>query len=104
MPENNAISLEQTRKVARLSRLALDNNQLEDHQKGLDAVLDYIERLQELDLDGVEPLANPAGETNRLDSDEPHRALPPETLARMAPESHGPFVKVPKVLGDGGGA
>ncbi|MFG0257938.1 MAG: Asp-tRNA(Asn)/Glu-tRNA(Gln) amidotransferase subunit GatC [Phycisphaerales bacterium JB043] len=104
MPEADHLSLEQTRKVARLSRLALDEDQLEEHRKGLDAVLGYIERLQELDLESVEPLANPAEETDRLDEDTPREGLAPETLANMAPESFGAFVKVPKVLGDGGGA
>jgi aspartyl-tRNA(Asn)/glutamyl-tRNA(Gln) amidotransferase subunit C len=98
------LSLEQTRKVARLSRLALDDAQLEDQRQGLDVVLGYIERLQQLDLEGVEPLVNPAEESNRLDADIPREGLSQEVLAKMAPDSFGPFVKVPKVIGEGGGA
>jgi aspartyl-tRNA(Asn)/glutamyl-tRNA(Gln) amidotransferase subunit C len=92
------------RKVARLSRLELTDAQVHEQRERLVAVLGYVERLRELDLDGVDPLANPAEEINRFRDDEPGAALPPEALAKMAPESYGVFVKVPKVIDEGGGA
>jgi aspartyl-tRNA(Asn)/glutamyl-tRNA(Gln) amidotransferase subunit C len=92
------------RKVARLSRLALSDETIRDQQGRLSAVLEYIDRLRELDLEDIEPLTNPADETNHLRADDPGEALSPEDLAALSPESFGPFVRVPKVLGDGGGA
>lgn len=92
------------RKVARLSRLALDNGAIQRSGEQLRAVLGYIDRLRELDLDGVEPMAHPLDVSNRLDPDEPRQPLAREALLRMAPEKAGPFVKVPKVLGEEGGA
>jgi aspartyl-tRNA(Asn)/glutamyl-tRNA(Gln) amidotransferase subunit C len=98
------LSAEYVRKVAALSRLALTDAQVAQYRGQLSGVLGYVQRLRELNLDGVEPLANVGGETNRLDDDVPGPTLSNEALMKIAPESMPPFVKVPKVLGDGGGA
>ncbi len=95
---------DQVRKVALLSRLELSDEQITQRAEQLDAVLGYIERLGELDLAGVEPMAHPLDVTNRFDEDEPRDGLPTSALMKMAPDAHEPFIKVPKVLGDGGGA
>jgi aspartyl-tRNA(Asn)/glutamyl-tRNA(Gln) amidotransferase subunit C len=98
------LSADQVRKVARLSRLAIPDAKIEEYRAKLAAVLGYMERLQELDLSGVEPMTNVAGAVNRFDRDEPGPMLGAEALMKMAPESLPPFIKVPKVLDDGGGA
>lgn len=102
------LSVEQVRKVARLARLAVSDADAERYRVELAAVLGYVERLGEVDVAGVEPMAHVAGETNRLRPDEPGGTLPNETLMEMAPDADPPFVRVPKVLGsdqgDGGGA
>lgn len=104
-----SITTESVRRVAHLSRLALTDGQLAACADRLGAVLSYVDRLKELDLRGVEPMAHPGDATNRLQVDEPageasgpERRLGPEALMRMAPASMPPFVKVPKVLGDEG--
>jgi aspartyl-tRNA(Asn)/glutamyl-tRNA(Gln) amidotransferase subunit C len=99
-----ALSADDVRKVARLSRLALSDDQVEAYRDKLSAVLGYVERLREVNVEGVEPLTNVADAVNRLDDDVPGPTLTNETLMRMAPEAMPPFVKVPKVIGDGGGA
>ncbi|XVJ60978.1 MAG: Asp-tRNA(Asn)/Glu-tRNA(Gln) amidotransferase subunit GatC [Tepidisphaera sp.] len=92
-------------KVAKLARLALSPAEMEAARVSMSAVLGYMDRLRELDLAGVEPLAHVSeGEGNRLRSDEPGQALPVETVKKLAPASIGPFISVPKVIGDGGGA
>ncbi len=105
------LPIEDVRKVAALSRLALSPAQEQKYAGQLGQVLGYIERLKELDLEGVQPLTNPMDATNRLGADEPSghpgpgsTRLSVEALMRMAPASLPPFVKVPKVLGDDGGA
>jgi aspartyl/glutamyl-tRNA(Asn/Gln) amidotransferase C subunit len=75
-------------------------------------VLGYFERLDDLDLDGVEPMSHVIGSgggdeggggegMNRLDLDEERTPMPNEALMRMAPAKMAPFVRVPKVLGEG---
>lgn len=58
-------------------------------------------RLQSLDLTGVQPLTSIAGENARLDTDTPGQTLTNDQLLDMAPDTMPPFIKVPKVLGEG---
>lgn len=106
MSGHRALSAEQVRKVASLSRLALSDAQVEEYRTRLSAVLGYIDRLRELDLAGVEPLWNPVETTNRLADDVPGPTLGNDALMAMLPGGAPmpPYIKVPKVLGEGGGA
>lgn len=90
-------------KVARLARLEVDAGEAETLRGELAAVLGYVERLRELDLRDVEPLADVGEEVNRLRDDEPGPALAPEVLMELAPDTIEPYLRVPKVLGEGGG-
>lgn len=94
----------EVRKVARLSRLELTDAEIADSATRLASVLGYIDRLRELDTEGVEPMAHPFDDSNRLDEDVPVDGLPLGAMLRMAPTSEGDFVKVPKVIDGGGGA
>lgn len=103
-PKPQQLSADYVRKIARLSRLTLTDAEVADYQVKLSEVITYVERLRKLDLSGVEPLANVADSRNRLDPDIPGPTLPNEAFMRMAPSTMEPFVKVPKVFEDGGGA
>lgn len=98
------MTAEQVRKVASLAKLELGDAEVERLRVELGAILGYAQRLQALDLDGVEPLISPLEMTGPMAADEPGGALPPQTLLSMAPATDGEFVKVPKVLGGAGGA
>ena len=90
--------------MAKLARLAITDEQAAAYRPQLAAVLGYMARLRELDLSGVEPMSHPTERTAELDEDrarEPSGGLPTEALLAMAPEAMGPFVKVPKVIGEG---
>jgi|GEM_PF-215827 len=103
-PDDAQFSADYVRKVARLSRLALTDAEVDAYRTKLSAVVTYIERLRALDLSGIEPLANVADTVNRFRDDVPGPTLPNAAFMRMAPDTLPPFIKVPKVLGDGGGA
>jgi aspartyl/glutamyl-tRNA(Asn/Gln) amidotransferase C subunit len=62
-----------------------------------------MERLRELELGSVEPLTHPMDATNRLDDDAPGPTLTTEAFMAGAPATAPPFLKVPRVLGGGGG-
>jgi len=98
------LSEAEVRKVAKLSRLELTDAEIAQSAGRLTAVLGYVDRLRELDVDGVEPLAHPIEDSNRLDEDVPVKGLPTSALKNMAPATEGDFVRVPKVIDDGGGA
>lgn len=100
--QSNPLPEADVRRVARLGRLELTDAQVGEYAKKLGATLGYIERLRELDLEGVEPLTNPLDQTNRLGRDEVGATLDTEALMKIAPETMPPYVKVPKVLGGDG--
>jgi aspartyl-tRNA(Asn)/glutamyl-tRNA(Gln) amidotransferase subunit C len=94
------IGIEQVRHVARLSRLALDDEQLQKHAAQLGSILSYVSQLGEVDVSGVEPMAHamPLANVFRPD-DSPGPTLPLEQVLQNAPETDGAFFKVPKILG-----
>jgi aspartyl-tRNA(Asn)/glutamyl-tRNA(Gln) amidotransferase subunit C len=93
------LTLEEVRHVARLARLHLTNEELDAYRAQLSVVLDHIAKLNELDLSGVEPMAAPFDDTNRLDEDEVATPMPIQHLAMNAPVMKERFIAVPKVLG-----
>ncbi len=94
------LSLDEVRHVAKLARLRLTNQELEQYRSQLSAVLEHIAKLNELDVTGVEPMAHPSDATNRLDEDVVGESMPVEQLLAIAPAVEGQFLAVPKVLGE----
>lgn len=101
MPE--PLSIEQVRHVAKLARLRLSEVLLQQYRIQLSSVLEYVAKLDELNLEGVEPLAHPTELTNRLDEDEVMPSMPLDALLRNAPAVQDRNLAVPKVLEDGDG-
>jgi aspartyl-tRNA(Asn)/glutamyl-tRNA(Gln) amidotransferase subunit C len=98
------IDAEQVRKVAKLARLQLTESEIEEFTGQLGAILGYVEKMNELDTDGVEPLAHclPIGNVFRDDEIKP--SLGTDRILANAPERDGPFFKVPKILDDSSAA
>lgn len=94
-----AISPEQVRHVARLARLALGEPELQRFEGQLGSILAYVANIGEADVSDVEPMAHALPLTNVLREDVVEPSLPLEQVLRNAPESDGPFFKVPKVIG-----
>ena len=93
------ISLDQVRHVAKLARLALREDQLVKYAPQLGAILQYIEQINKIDKTGVEPMAHALPLHNILREDVVERSLPLEKVLKNAPETDGPFFKVPKIIG-----
>jgi aspartyl-tRNA(Asn)/glutamyl-tRNA(Gln) amidotransferase subunit C len=72
--------------VARLARLQLSDEEVERMASELSKVLDHIEKIRELDLDGVPPTSHVVDVVNALRADEPRPSLPAEVALRSAPE------------------
>lgn len=98
------ISDDDVRYVAKLSRLKLREDEVHPIAQQLSHVLGYIEKLSELNVEGVEPMAHPTAITNRLREDEPTEPLTVGEALANAPRAEPPFFEVPKVLGEGSGA
>jgi len=95
-----AIDRAQVRHVARLARLALSEEEEERFAAQLGHVLEYVERLQAVDVAGVEPLsfAGDAAAGLPLREDEPRPSLPRDKVLAQAPEHNGEAFLVPRIL------
>jgi aspartyl-tRNA(Asn)/glutamyl-tRNA(Gln) amidotransferase subunit C len=93
-----SLSAEQVRWVAHLARLELNAAELAIMAKQLSAILDYVNQLQLVNTEGVEPLAHPLPIDNVFRADEPAPSLPVDAALANAPDRRGDFYGVPAVL------
>jgi len=92
------IAREQVERVALLARLELEADEAELLTGHLDAILDYVETLAEIDTTGVEPTSHAIPLATPLREDEPETPMDPERALRNAPVRDGSAFVVPKVL------
>lgn len=98
---DRAIAPDQVRHVAKLARLALDDAALDRFAPQLESILGYIAQIGEVDVANVEPMAHALPISNVLREDVVGPSLPLDKVLQNAPESDGPFFKVPKIIGGG---
>jgi aspartyl-tRNA(Asn)/glutamyl-tRNA(Gln) amidotransferase subunit C len=89
------IDREQVLHVARLARLRLSDEEVETMTGELSKVLDHIEKISELDLEGVEPTSHVVELENVLRDDVPRPSLSRERALEQAPDSDGSGFRVP---------
>jgi aspartyl-tRNA(Asn)/glutamyl-tRNA(Gln) amidotransferase subunit C len=84
-------------KISHLARLELDASKEEIMLKSLSEILTWVEKLNELDTENVEPLTNMTMEINALREDKVHNHLDREKGLLNAPDRDEKFFRVPKV-------
>src|SRR5690348_8653889 len=95
------ITEEEIRKVAELANLALTEEEVGRLAKDLSGVLAHVDKLNELDTSGVEPMAQvlfDAGDTATLREDRERQPLGNRDAVANAPAAGGGYFKVPKVI------
>jgi aspartyl-tRNA(Asn)/glutamyl-tRNA(Gln) amidotransferase subunit C len=97
-----AISESDVRHVALLARLSLSDEQVATLGSELNSILEHIDTIQQLDLDGVEPTAHPVAVANVVRSDELRPCLPRERALLNAPEQEAGAFVIPQIVGPGG--
>lgn len=85
-------------KLAHLSKLTLTSEQLERFTRELEAIVGYVEQLQSVDVDGLEPTYQISGLKNVMRDDETREYASREELLKNVPEQHDGFIKVKRVL------
>lgn len=85
-------------KLANLSRLYFDDAQKMSIQKDLQRMIGFVEKLNELDTTGVEPLLHMSGTTNVLRADVVAGSISREEGLKNASVHDNRFFKVPKVI------
>jgi len=93
-----AITKDQVRYVAYLSRLALSDEEMDTFAGQLDEILRYVEKLGELDTTRVEPLVHAIDRKNVFREDVPAPSLQRSDVLSNAPEVSEGCFKVPRII------
>jgi aspartyl-tRNA(Asn)/glutamyl-tRNA(Gln) amidotransferase subunit C len=91
---------EEVQRIAVLARLELSGKELEKYQKELSSILDYIEKLGEVSVEGVEPTSHPGGLKNvfREDVEKRKDEEAAKKMIDSAPGEKDGYVKVKSIL------
>lgn len=85
-------------KIAHLARLEFDEKDAEKMMQDMSSILTWVEKLKEVDTDGVEPLTTMSHEINALREDTVAPPLPTNEVLKNAPKKDDHYFRVPKVL------
>ncbi len=94
------IDRETVEHVARLTRLALSEAELERMREQLNSILAHLDTLKALDTEGVEPTSHAVDVFNVMREDEVEPCLPQDAMLANAPDRSGEFFRVPRIIED----
>lgn len=92
------IDRENLQKIAHLARLDFEEDGAREMIESMTEILDWVEKLNELNTEGVDPLTNMAAEQNILREDVAKQTLSHECGLKNAPKKDADYFRVPKVL------
>ncbi|MCS7264932.1 MAG: Asp-tRNA(Asn)/Glu-tRNA(Gln) amidotransferase subunit GatC [Armatimonadetes bacterium] len=92
------LSREEVLHVALLARLELSEEEIERYAWELNRVLEHIEKLKELDVEGVEPTSHAVPLSNVFRPDKPSEPMPKEEVLMNAPDAVDGYFRVPRVV------
>ncbi|WP_371157359.1 Asp-tRNA(Asn)/Glu-tRNA(Gln) amidotransferase subunit GatC [Jannaschia sp. 2305UL9-9] len=93
-----SIDKETARKVAKLARIAVPEDRLEPLAQEFNAILGFIEQLQEVDVDGVEPMVSVTPQRLKRRADAVIDGSQQAAVLKNAPDAREGFFAVPKVV------
>ena len=85
--------------IAELARLKFNEEELENFTNQLNEILTYVEKLNELDTENVEPLSHPVENNNVFRDDIVKPSIQKNEALKNSPENDENFFRVPKVIG-----
>lgn len=93
------LSREDVLKLARLARLTISEEEIEQYRTELSEILKYVEQLQQVDVTGLAPTSQVTGLTNVMRDDSvADYGVSPEDLLRLAPATQDGQVKVKRMI------
>lgn len=92
-----SLSTDQVKHIAKLARLSLSDQEIEKYSKDLNQILAYVEQLQELDTQGVEPMLGAVQNQKALREDIVINSGLQEKMLANAPDSEDTAIKVPQM-------
>lgn len=94
------LTREDVLKLARLARLSLTDGEVDEYLKELSEVLRYVSKLDETDVDGLEPTSQVSGLVNVMRDDQVvDYGVSPQDLLRLAPQNEDGHIKVRRMIG-----
>ncbi|MEG0254508.1 MAG: Asp-tRNA(Asn)/Glu-tRNA(Gln) amidotransferase subunit GatC [Vagococcus sp.] len=96
-----AISKEEVKRVAHLSKLSVDDNELEMFTTQMGNIIEMVEQLESVDTKGVPFTSNVASEMTVLREDIVIQSETRDELMKNVPESKDGFIKVPAIMDNG---
>ena len=94
------ITKEEVKKVAHLARLELNENEINNHAKQLEKILDYIRQLEKIDTDDVPCTTRAIEVVNVFRKDEKKNSDCNEELLELGPSREAKYFKVPKIISE----
>ena len=92
------LTREQVAKVATLSRLKLTDAELDTFTHQMQDILKYVDMLEEVDTENIEPMAHAVEQQNVFREDKLRESLPRENALQNAPNTDGSYFLVPPIL------
>ena len=93
-----SVSIKDLEKIAQLARLTLKEEEKEKFLEQVNQILKYIEKLNEVDTEGIEPLAHSMDLVNIMRDDIEKQSLSQKEALKNAPSKNDKFFRVPKVV------
>ena len=93
-----SIDKNQVKKVAKLSRISLDDSKLESLSKDLDSILNFVQQLNKLDTKKTEPLTSIVDKTLEPRNDKINDGKIKDQILKNSPDKNEEFFIVPKVI------
>lgn len=84
--------------LAHLSRLYIDESEIAAYKKDFTSMVEFVEKLNEVDTDGIDPLLHITNSVNVLREDDVQGSCTQEEALRNAPKTDGTYFLVPKVI------
>jgi aspartyl-tRNA(Asn)/glutamyl-tRNA(Gln) amidotransferase subunit C len=93
-----SLTTDEVKKIAHLARLGIDKQDVESYARDLSGILDLMARMSELNTDGINPMAHPVDQVQRLRADAVTEQDNHEKFQAIAPQVEAALYLVPKVI------
>jgi aspartyl-tRNA(Asn)/glutamyl-tRNA(Gln) amidotransferase subunit C len=95
---NMVLEPDEVKKIAHLARIALDEEKIPEYSREMSSIVDFVGQMSAINVDGVEPLANPLDQTQRLRADVITETNQRDALQAIAPSVEDGLFRVPRVI------
>ena len=92
------ITREHVLKMASLSKIAITEEEIESLTEDMAKIIDFVEKINEVDTENVKPFSSVLDTVNRYRKDEPQTSLPLEEVEKLVPQYASGHIVVPPVI------